>query len=321
MRKWVLNFIEITILVVISLACVVAILQNTLFKDKSVFGYRTYVIASNSMYPVLEYGDVILVKEIDYDEIEVNDIVTYQGLVGEFKNKVITHEVIEIFYEKDEKDEKVLKTKGRANTGVDPSVYEEQVYGKFTYRFVLISFISKIVRNELGFILFIFIPFGILFVLEFINMIKETKRRELEKLVQQQLDEIKKIDNDSKEAVEIERTMCVQLEQIRDAKRDFKKMNELEHTVRVPLEDIIRKIEFFKNASNKDDENELLLENTMVLFDSDDIRKAISKELKLKDKKINKNKKENGKKKKRKDENKKVDKNKKKSIDKKNKEV
>ena len=285
MRKWVLNFIEFTILIVISLACVVAVLQSTLFKDKSVFGYRTYVIASNSMYPVLEYGDVIIVKEIDYDDIKIDDIITYQGLVGEFKNKVITHEVIDIFYED---DVRVLRTKGRANTGIDPSVYEKQVYGKFVYRFVLISFISKIVRDEFGFILFIFIPFGILFVLEFINMVKETKRKELEKLVKLHLDELKKIDNSSKEAIEIENTMCVQLEQIKDAKRDFKKMNELEHTIRVPLEDIIKKIEFFKNADNKSKTDNLLLEKTMVLFNSDDIRKEISKELKLKEKKINK---------------------------------
>lgn len=291
MRKWLLNFIEITILVVISLACVVLIIQSTFLKNKSIFGYRSYVIASNSMYPVLEYGDVILVKEVDYDDIEINDIITYKGISGEFEGKIITHEVIDIFYED---NVKILKTKGRANTGVDPYVYENQVYGRFVYRFILISFISKIVRDELGFVLFIFIPFGILFILEFINMVKETKRRELEKLVKKQLDELKKLNNDTKDVVSLEETICVQLEEVKRAKRDFKKIKELEHTVKISLDDVIKQIEKLKKKDDDSKEdNEMLLEETKVLFSSDDIRKEVSKELRIKSKKIKKDKRKN----------------------------
>lgn len=291
MRKWLLNFIEITILVIISLACVVLIIQSTFLKNKSIFGYRSYVIASNSMYPVLEYGDVILVKEVDYDDIEINDIITYKGISGELEGKIITHEVIDIFYED---DIRILETKGRANTGVDPYVYEDQIYGKFVYRFILISFISKIVRNELGFVLFIFIPFGILFILEFINMVKETKRRELEKLVKKQLDELKKLNNDTKETISLEETICVQLEEVKNAKRDFKKMKELEHTVKIPLDDVIKQIDKLRKKDDgfKED-NEMLLEETRVLFSSDDIRKEISKELRIKSKKAKKDKRKN----------------------------
>ena len=289
MRKWVLNFIEITLLIVISFACIIAILQSTVLKNKSVFGYKSYVIGSNSMYPVLEYGDVILVKDVLYDDILVGDIVTYQGLKGEFKDKVITHEVIEIFYED---NIKILKTKGRANTGIDPSVYKEQVYGKFCYKFILVSFISKIVRNELGFVLFIFIPFSILFILELINMVKETKRRELEKMVKEQLEELKKIDKKSKEIISIEKTMCIKLDEIKKSKRDFKKMKELEYTVRIPLDDMIKELEELKKKNDKKESihNEYL-EKTAVLFTSEDIRKEIDKELKLKKKKNKKKKK------------------------------
>lgn len=282
MRKWLLNFIEIIILVVITLTCLLLIVQSTLLKNKSILGFRSYVIASNSMYPVLEYGDVILIKELDYDDIEVGDIITYYGEVGEFKDKNITHEVVEIIYED---DIKYLKTKGRANTSVDPKVSSSQVFGKFIYRFVLLSFMSKIVRNELGFVLFIFIPFGILFVLEFINMVKETKRRELEKIVKNQLCELKKINNNSKEAMEIENTVCVQLEQIQNAKRDFKKMNELECTIRLSLDDIDDEIKRLKSKKKKSiNANVKCLEDTVELFGGDDIKKEIMKELKLKNK-------------------------------------
>lgn len=286
MRKWLLNFIEITIFVVILLVCCATVLQSTILKDKTIMGYKSYVIASNSMYPVLEYGDVIIIKEVDYQDIQEKDIVTYLGKEGEFKDRVITHEVIEVFYEN---GTKVLKTKGRANTGTDPNVYEEQIYGRFIYRFFTLSFISKIVRDELGFVLFIFIPFTILFILEFINMVKETRRRELEKQVKQQLEELKKIDTKTNETKVLEETMCLQLEQINEAKRDFKKMNELEKTVKLPLKDIADKITTLKEKKvqkqhKNTKESDKYLEETMILFDTEDIKKEIAKEIKEKEK-------------------------------------
>ena len=69
------------------------------------------------MYPVLKYGDVVLVKETDFNTINKGDIITYYGKEGEVKDKRITHEVINILKEN---DTTVLKTKGRANTGSRP---------------------------------------------------------------------------------------------------------------------------------------------------------------------------------------------------------
>lgn len=295
MRKWILNLIEITILIIISFFAFLLIFQSTFLKNKSIFGYRSYVIASNSMYPVLEYGDVILVKDISFDDIEIGDIITYQGNNGELKNKIITHEVIDINYVN---DVRVLVTKGRANTGVDPYVYPEQIYGKFFYKYTIISFVSKIVRNKFGFVLFIFIPFGILFVLEFINMVKETKRRELEKLVKAQLEELRKINDDSKKADLIDNTICIQLEEIEKAKRDFKKIDELEHTIKLSFDDVNKEIEKLKNQDSDNNEivekeyNDMILEETRVI-NLDDIKKGISKELRIKRKKKQKEKKQN----------------------------
>ena len=43
------------------------------------------MIASNSMYPVLEYGDVILVEETNFDDIKKGKN-TQQFLTGELLN-------------------------------------------------------------------------------------------------------------------------------------------------------------------------------------------------------------------------------------------
>ena len=287
MGKKALNIIETFLIAIIVLICIVSILQSTLFQDKNIFGYHTYVIASNSMYPVLKYGDVVLVKETGYDTIKKGDIITYYGKEGEVKNKIITHEVIDILTEN---NTTVLKTKGRANTGVDPYVYEDQVYGKFVYRFTLISMLSKIIRDKIGFVICILIPFSILFILEFISVTKEIKRKTIEDIMTHQLEELNKIDDNSDLSNAIKKAINDKLEEIKDAKRDFKKINTLEETIHIPLEEIkyqINELSKKKTPKEKQKENKML-ENTMFISNDIDINKAVEKELKIKEKKMTK---------------------------------
>ncbi|MCI7241689.1 MAG: signal peptidase I [Bacilli bacterium] len=287
MGKKALNIIETFLILLIALICIVSILQSTLFQNKNIFGYHTYVIASNSMYPVLKYGDVVLVKETDFNTINKGDIITYYGKEGEVKDKIITHEVIDIIKEN---DTTVLKTKGRANTGVDPYVYKDQVYGEFVYRFTLLSLLSKIIRDKIGFIICILIPFSILFILEFISVTKEVKRKTIEDIMTKQLEELNSIDDKSDLSNAIKKAINDKLEEIKDAKRDFKKIDNLQETIHIPLEEIKYQInELSKKKTPKEMQKEnKLLEDTMFISNNIDINEAIEKELKTKEKKSKK---------------------------------
>lgn len=287
MGKKALNIIETFLILLIALICIVSILQSTLFQNKNIFGYHTYVIASNSMYPVLKYGDVVLVKETDFNTINKGDIITYYGKEGEVKDKIITHEVIDILKEN---DTTVLKTKGRANTGVDPYVYKDQVYGEFVYRFTLLSLLSKIIRDKIGFIICILIPFSILFILEFISVTKEVKRKTIEDIMTKQLEELNSIDDKSDLSNAIKKAINDKLEEIKDAKRDFKKIDNLQETIHIPLEEIKYQInELSKKKTPKEMQKEnKLLEDTMFISNNIDINEAIEKELKTKEKKSKK---------------------------------
>ena len=287
MGKKALNIIETFLILLIALICIVSILQSTLFQNKNIFGYHTYVIASNSMYPVLKYGDVVLVKETDFNTINKGDIITYYGKEGEVKDKIITHEVIDILKEN---DTTVLKTKGRANTGVDPYVYKDQVYGEFVYRFTLLSLLSKIIRDKIGFIICILIPFSILFILEFISVTKEVKRKTIEDIMTKQVEELNSIDDKSDLSNAIKKAINDKLEEIKDAKRDFKKIDNLQETIHIPLEEIKYQInELSKKKTPKEMQKEnKLLEDTMFISNNIDINEAIEKELKTKEKKSKK---------------------------------
>ena len=279
--KFIKKFLEIFVFSIISIICLIVILQNVFLKNSSIGGVRSYVIASNSMYPVLKYGDVILVKDIDFEDIKIGDIITFKGKTGTIKDKIITHEVVDIIT--DEDGDKLLKTKGRANTGFDPYVDRSQVYGKLYYKFIVISFISKIVRNDYGFIFLVLIPFVVLFILEIYNLYKESQRKKLEELVKEQLKELEKIDKNNKKRMDIEKTIFVQLDEIEKAKKDYKKINKLEQTVTIPLEDIKKEIEKLKDESKT---NESVLNDETVCIESKNLQKAIKKEFKLKNKKL-----------------------------------
>ena len=275
------KILEIFVFTVISIVCVVVILQNVFLRNKSIFGYRSYVIASNSMYPVLKYGDVILVKDVKFDDIKKGDVITFKGEVGKIKDKIITHEVVDFHYEN---GEKLLKTKGRANTGFDPYVSASQVYGRLCYRFVVISCISKIVRNDYGFVFLILVPFICLFILEFYNLYKESKRKKMEELVKEQLNELEKIDKKYKKRMDIEKTICVKLDEIENAKEDYKKIAELEKTIQLPLTKIEAEINKLKKQNNEDVNDDI--SDKTVCIEGDDLQKEIEKEIKLKDKKL-----------------------------------
>ena len=80
--------------------------------------YPIAAISSNSMWPILEKGDLILVKGVKKDDIKIGDIIVYRVEDG-----FIIHRVIKL-------KDKTLITKGDANTNSDAPIQYEKVVGK-----------------------------------------------------------------------------------------------------------------------------------------------------------------------------------------------
>lgn len=95
-------------------------------------GYRGFIIASNSMSPTLERGDLILIDTKE-NTVEDGDIIIFI-----VENNIVTHRVIE-HYELDGKT--YYLTKGDANNAVDPWIlHNEQIIGKYIIRIPYIGF-------------------------------------------------------------------------------------------------------------------------------------------------------------------------------------
>jgi signal peptidase len=146
--------IVVTVFVVMFL--LVVCLQRFSNNQITFLGYRMFSVASSSMAPDYQVGDVLIVKITEPEDIKVGDSVTYYGKVGSFANKVITHQVIKI--EKNVDGKRVFHTKGISNLVEDPLVYEEQIYGVVQFKAETLSFIYKVVNTKYGMFILVILP-------------------------------------------------------------------------------------------------------------------------------------------------------------------
>ena len=153
------NILYILLFVIIVLMLVVVILQRVSDNSISLGGYRLFTVATGSMEPKYEVGDILISKEIDQNDIKVGDDIVYRGKEGSFNGKVVTHQVVSI---RDEEKKKKIITKGIANTEEDPEIDGTQVYGKVIYKVQTLSFISQIIKNIYVFYFIIFVPIAII---------------------------------------------------------------------------------------------------------------------------------------------------------------
>ena len=90
------NILYAIIFIIVLFILIIAILQRTTNNEITLFGYRIFVVATGSMVPEYEVGDVLVSKEVDPSTIQVGDDIVYQGKEGSFKDKIVTHQVIMI---------------------------------------------------------------------------------------------------------------------------------------------------------------------------------------------------------------------------------
>lgn len=141
-----------------------------------IFGFQVLRISSPSMTPVLNEGDIILSKRVkDVRTIEIGDIITYEGTVGSYADKKITHEVIVAPYESDGKY--YLHTWGVNNGYVDAAISEDQVIGIMVCELPAIAALYDFFRTPWG--LVVTLGFlGVFFVNELMNLIKLMREKD-----------------------------------------------------------------------------------------------------------------------------------------------
>ena len=153
------NIIYTIIFIIVLFILIIAILQRTTNNEITLFGYRIFVVATGSMTPKYEVGDVLVSKEVDPATIQVGDDIAYEGKEGSFKDKIVTHQVIMI--EKENENYRI-QTKGIANTKADPEITQNEVIGKVIYKMGVLSLLQRAMSNNYVFYFVVFVPIVLL---------------------------------------------------------------------------------------------------------------------------------------------------------------
>ena len=111
--------------------CVGVLIYSTISFSQTglvkVFGYSFHTIQSESMEPTIHVGDLVIVKQVDYSEINVDDIILFKSedTSSEVYGRYVVHRVIEVL----DGEQGVYRTQGDHNSGPDlvPSKAEGKV--------------------------------------------------------------------------------------------------------------------------------------------------------------------------------------------------
>lgn len=129
---------------IVSLVLVVLVVLAAVFLLGSrILGFRVFNIVSGSMEPEYSVGDLIYVKEVDPETIQVNDVITFilnEDLV------VATHRVVRIDAEKQH-----FYTKGDVNQTEDLApVHFNNVIGIPQFAIPGLGYVSDFIQNPPG---------------------------------------------------------------------------------------------------------------------------------------------------------------------------
>ena len=139
-----------TALVVLMVLCAVFLMGSRLL------GYECYTVISGSMEPKYMVGDLIYVKDVDVNSIQVGDDITFilnEDLV------VATHQVVRV-----DSENQRFYTKGLANEIEDQDpVHFNNVIGVPQFSIPKLGYVSDFVQNPPG--MYITIGIGVLLIL------------------------------------------------------------------------------------------------------------------------------------------------------------
>ncbi|WP_419749591.1 signal peptidase I [Terrisporobacter petrolearius] len=131
----IINFIVVAVFLVLGLN----LLTTKSEKMFDIVGYKTYTVLSGSMEPTFKPGDLIITKNKNRCNIEVEDIATFKDAKG----TVITHRIIG-------KSNEGYVTKGDNNKVEDKDIInEENIVGKVVFNIPKLGFAINFLSNPI----------------------------------------------------------------------------------------------------------------------------------------------------------------------------
>ena len=153
--------------------------------DRSLFGYKMYVVNSDSMAATdFDAGDLIYVKEVDPSTLKEGDIITFMSQDKNSFGETITHKIRKVTT--DAEGHRGFVTYG-TTTNVDDQTIVTYPYilGKYEGHIPALGHFFNFLKTTPGYFVCIFIPFMLIIVYEgikFFNLFRRYKQEQMEEM-------------------------------------------------------------------------------------------------------------------------------------------
>lgn len=145
------------ILIPILLINITLIAKSYINKDEvpSIGGTLPLIVLTDSMYPEIESGDLIICNTAEAEDIKVNDVISFFDPAGN-GTSIVTHRVIEII---EDDGEIFFRTRGDNNNTEDKElVPAENLVGVYKMRIAGAGHIAMFMQSTAGLIICVVLP-------------------------------------------------------------------------------------------------------------------------------------------------------------------
>jgi signal peptidase len=153
-------------------------------KVPSVGGYLPLIVLTDSMYPNIQSGDLIICRTADAASVEVGDVISFFDPDGN-GTSVVSHRVISIT---NENGSIAFHTQGDANNAADPSaVPAENLVGVYQRRLAGAGNVAMFMQTSTGLIICVVLPMLLLVGYDLLRRraYERSKKEDTEALLQE----------------------------------------------------------------------------------------------------------------------------------------
>ena len=155
-------------------------------QDANLFGYKPYIVLSDSMHDTFQVGDIAVSRAVDPAALEPGDIVTFRSADPAAAGEVVTHKIREITTVN---GSPAFITYGTTTGENDAApVPFENVLGEYAFRLPKLGYFFQFLRTPLGYVVVILIPFLLLIGLQaarFFSLLRQYKAEQMDELAAQ----------------------------------------------------------------------------------------------------------------------------------------
>ena len=150
---------------------------------RSLLGYKFFVVLSDSMSATdFSAGDMIVVKEVDVNTLEKDDIITFYSTDPKSLGEIITHKIREV--KKNENGKLIgFETFGTTTGSSDETLAEPtNIIGQYQFSIPSMGYFIQFMKTPVAYIVFVAIPFALIIgseVYKCFKIINENKKEKL----------------------------------------------------------------------------------------------------------------------------------------------